>query len=280
MARFMKLDSKVIVLSGCLFMAFDAWAGTSRPASWNYTLMGIGGAAVAFGLVGLLATSIACPPALAIAVLITGAVSVGIGSIDEIHEVVADTPPKSSFASEAESWKDVDEQIQRQLDNDTGDRRKSIGSWFRDLFGSKPANAGELEPLQPIDKFIAENSSEKIRNRDKNRKKDSPKRERRQKSHSQPSQPEATGRQPDLHSLNLDDPNGDWCKCAEPGCSANMEANERGYVLFGCTKCKKVNVKYAKMALELEQRMKDAGVASQWHGQNAEANAHRAASAK
>ena len=59
-----------------------------------------------------------------------------------------------------------------------------------------------------------------------------------------------------------------------------MEANERGYVLFGCTKCKKVNVKYAKMALELEQRMKDAGVTSQWHGQNAEANAHRAASAK
>ena len=272
----MKLDTKVIVLLACSLMAVDAWAGTSRPASWNYTLMGIGGAAMAFGLAGLLATSIACPPALAIAVLITGAVSVGVGSIDEIHEVVADTPPKSSFASEAESWKDVDEQIQRQLDNDTGDRRKSIGSWFRDLFGSKPANAGELDPLQPIDKFIAENSSEKIRNRDKNRKKDSPKRERRQKSHSQPSQPEATGRQPDL---NLDDPNGDWCKCAEPGCSANMD-DKTGLVIFGCTKCKKVNVMYARMALELEQRMKAAGTTSTWYGPNAEANARRAASAK
>ena len=88
--------------------------------------------------------------------------------------------------------------------------------------------------------------------------------------------------QPDLHSLNLDDPNGDWCKCEErgekPGCSANMEASEKGYVIFGCTKCKKVNVKYAKMALELEQKMKDAGVKGMWHGANAEANARKAAS--
>ncbi len=86
----------------------------------------------------------------------------------------------------------------------------------------------------------------------------------------------------DLHSLDLDDPNGDWCKCEErgekPGCDANMEASEKGYVIFGCTKCKKVNVKYAKMALELEQKMKDAGVKGMWHGANAEANARKAAS--
>ena len=278
----MKLDSKVIVLLASLLVAVDAWAGTSRPSSWNYTLMGIGGAAIAFGLSGLLASSIACPPALAIAVLITGAVSVGIGSVDEIHEVVADTPPKSSFATEVESWKDVDEQIQRQLYNGTGDRRKSIGSWVRDLFGSKPANAEELEPLQPIDKFIAENSSEEIRNREKNkrrRKSDASKRDRRRRSPSSSSQAKVADPQSDLHSLNLDDPNGDWCKCAVPGCSANMDV-KTGMVIFGCSKCKKVNVKYARMALELEQRMKAAGTTSTWYGPNAEANARRAASAK
>lgn len=88
--------------------------------------------------------------------------------------------------------------------------------------------------------------------------------------------------QPNLHSLNLDDPNGDWCKCEErgekPGCDANMEASEKGYVIFGCTKCKKVNVKYAKMALALEQQMKGAGVKVMWHGSNAKANARKAAS--
>ena len=87
--------------------------------------------------------------------------------------------------------------------------------------------------------------------------------------------------QSDLHSLNLDDPNGDWCKCEErgekPGCKANMDP-VKGYVFFGCTKCKKVNVKYAKMALELEQKMKDAGVQGTWFGQNAKENAHKAAS--
>jgi len=91
----------------------------------------------------------------------------------------------------------------------------------------------------------------------------------------------ANSSHPDLHSLNLDDPNGDWCKCEErgekPGCKANMDP-VKGYVFFGCTKCKKVNVKYAKMALELEQKMKDAGVQGTWFGQNAKANAHKAAS--
>ena len=86
-------------------------------------------------------------------------------------------------------------------------------------------------------------------------------------------------KQPDLHSLNLDDPNGDWCKCKQPGCRANMDA-KKGYVIFGCIKCKKVNVKYAKMALELEQKMKDAGNTPKWFGQNAKENAHKAAAGK
>ena len=85
--------------------------------------------------------------------------------------------------------------------------------------------------------------------------------------------------QPDLHNLNLDDSNGDWCKCNQPGCSANMDA-KNGNVVFGCTKCKKVNVKYAKMALELEKIMKAAGTTPTWHGPNAEANAHKADSEK
>lgn len=85
--------------------------------------------------------------------------------------------------------------------------------------------------------------------------------------------------QPDLHTLDLDDENGDWCKCDQPGCAANMDV-KNGYVMFGCTKCKKVNVKYAKMALKLEQQMKAAGNTPTWHGPNAEANAHKAATGK
>ena len=82
--------------------------------------------------------------------------------------------------------------------------------------------------------------------------------------------------QPDLHNLNLDDKNGDWCKCDQPGCTANMDV-KNGNVVFGCRKCNKVNVKYAKMALELEQKMMAAGEKGEWHGPNAEANAHKAA---
>ena len=84
---------------------------------------------------------------------------------------------------------------------------------------------------------------------------------------------------PDIHSLNLDDPSGDWCKCENPGCSANMVV-KGGYVQFGCSKCKKINVKYARMALELEQKMMAAGEKGEWHGPNAEVNAHKAASEK
>ena len=55
---------------------------------------------------------------------------------------------------------------------------------------------------------------------------------------------------------------------------------KNGYVQFGCAKCKKVNVKYAKMAIELEQKMKAAGTTPTWYGPNAEASAHRAADGK
>lgn len=80
----------------------------------------------------------------------------------------------------------------------------------------------------------------------------------------------------DLHALDLDNTNGDWCKCKEPGCRADMDV-DKGYVMFGCSVCGKVNVKYAKMALELEQRMNEAGKEGHWYGPNAEDNAHKAA---
>ena len=97
------------------------------------------------------------------------------------------------------------------------------------------------------------------------------------KEEPQQSIPVDESQRPDIHSLNLDDPSGDWCKCENPGCSANMVI-KGGYVRFGCSKCKKVNVKYARMALELEQKMMAAGEKGEWYGPNAETNARRAAS--
>ena len=55
---------------------------------------------------------------------------------------------------------------------------------------------------------------------------------------------------------------------------------KNGYVIFGCTKCRKVNVEYAKMALELEKKMKAAGNTATWFGPNAEASARKAARTK
>lgn len=82
-----------------------------------------------------------------------------------------------------------------------------------------------------------------------------------------------------LHSLDLDDAKGDWCKCANPDCVADMDVRN-GYVQFSCSKCGKVNVKYAKMALELEQATIAAGGTSTWYGPDSEARAHKAASEK
>ena len=284
------------ILLSCLFMAATAEAGVLRPASWNYTMMGIGGVGLAFGVAALLATSVACPPLLAAATLIGSAVAVGVGAADELHEVFRDKTPRSSFAAELDSdelkaWEESVKQIENQLDDEARSwssggnahgRRSGIGSRLGDLFGSKSANAGELESLSSIDQFIAENSEDKIRLRDKGRRKQNvavPKQERKGKSQASPKQTGEISPQPDIHDLNLDDPNGDWCKCAEPGCSANMD-DKTGLVIFGCTKCKKVNVKYARMALELEQRMKAAGETPTWYGENAEALAHGAAESK
>ncbi len=88
----------------------------------------------------------------------------------------------------------------------------------------------------------------------------------------------------DLKKMDLDDSNGDWCQCANPGCAKEIN-RENGklksfYIGFRCAHCKKVNVKFAKEALCYEKLIKDAGGDSQWLGQNAEADAKTAGNVK
>lgn len=76
----------------------------------------------------------------------------------------------------------------------------------------------------------------------------------------------------DLHEINLDDIRGDWCMCDVPGCSANMDVDSgEAFVQYGCTKCGKINVKYAKMALSLEKNLQQAGKEGTWHGSRSDA---------
>lgn len=87
----------------------------------------------------------------------------------------------------------------------------------------------------------------------------------------------------DLKAMKLDDPNGDWCQCDNPGCVNTfrlVDGKHDGYIRFGCTKCKKVNVKFAKEAIRYEQILKEEGSPSKWFGPNAEANAKAAGNAK
>lgn len=76
----------------------------------------------------------------------------------------------------------------------------------------------------------------------------------------------------DLHKINLDDLHGDWCKCEVPGCSANMDIDSgEAFVQYGCTKCGKINVKYARMALSLEQNLLQVGKEGTWYGNRSDA---------
>ena len=75
---------------------------------------------------------------------------------------------------------------------------------------------------------------------------------------------------PDLHSLNLDDPNGDWCKCDPPGCNEKTNGLVR-YVQYQCTKCGKINVEYARRALAMEKDVKAQGGQTQWWGNRGDA---------
>ena len=84
-----------------------------------------------------------------------------------------------------------------------------------------------------------------------------------------------TSSQIDLSKLDLKDDNYDWCKCAVPRCSASEYL-----VVFGCSKCGKINREYARKALALEQKLKTDGKEGHWYGANAEANAHKAANTK
>ena len=86
----------------------------------------------------------------------------------------------------------------------------------------------------------------------------------------------------ELQKLDFDNPNGDWCKCANPGCVntvKEVDGKHIGCVGFECSRCKKINVKFAKEALELSRIAKEEGVPMQWTGANAEEKANAAARA-
>ena len=80
----------------------------------------------------------------------------------------------------------------------------------------------------------------------------------------------------DLKNMDLDDENGDWCKCESPGC-IQCESEEGYYVAFQCMICRKINVKFAKKAIELEAKFRARGVKTSWFGPNAEERARSAA---
>ena len=75
--------------------------------------------------------------------------------------------------------------------------------------------------------------------------------------------------QPDLHAINLDDKDGDWCKCNPTGCKKTTEIIDNQIVelvLWHCPNCGKVNVEYAKMALSVEAKYKAIGGKTVWTG--------------
>lgn len=80
---------------------------------------------------------------------------------------------------------------------------------------------------------------------------------------------------PDLHNLNLDDPNGDWCKCESPGCVEHVGRDScgkvQGYVTIQCSKCGKINVEYARKALSFESQAESQGVDTTWTGNRSDA---------
>lgn len=80
----------------------------------------------------------------------------------------------------------------------------------------------------------------------------------------------------DLMNMDLDDENGDWCKCESPGC-IQRESEEGYYVAFQCMICRKINVKFAKKAIELEAKFRARGIKTSWLGPNAEEKARSAA---
>lgn len=81
--------------------------------------------------------------------------------------------------------------------------------------------------------------------------------------------------QHDLHSLDLDDPNGDWCKCESPGCVEHVGRDScgkvQGYVTIQCSKCGKINVEYARKALSFESQAESQGVDTTWTGNRSDA---------
>lgn len=83
-----------------------------------------------------------------------------------------------------------------------------------------------------------------------------------------------------LAAMDVDDGSQDWCRCDEPGCFVvedRKDGKSAATVSFGCSKCGKINREYARLALKWEKKMLRQGIHGEWIGENAEANAHKAA---
>lgn len=84
----------------------------------------------------------------------------------------------------------------------------------------------------------------------------------------------------DLKNMDLDNKNGDWCKCDPPGCINKVKivkGKHVGFITFECSYCKKINVAFAKAALEFGRVVESEGGDIQWYGANAEERANSAA---
>lgn len=84
----------------------------------------------------------------------------------------------------------------------------------------------------------------------------------------------------DLKNMDLDNKKGDWCKCDPPGCINKVKivkGKHVGFITFECSYCKKINVAFAKAALEFGRVVESEGGDIQWYGANAEERANSAA---
>lgn len=166
----MKRTVAIAIFLTCLFASAPADA---RPLGQNIALVGIGGLAIVAGAVVAGPTMV-----LAATALITcGVVAAGIGVADEIYKACAKQPVKSSMALEEDTKlrHDADdamrdyERKKREWQDELQKEAEASSKKKRKTFFIKSAEAGELwqenmpslEPLQPIEQFIAENSVKK-----------------------------------------------------------------------------------------------------------------------
>ncbi len=254
----------------------------ARPLVQNVALGGL-------GIFGIVTGVIVAGPIMAIAAptLITlGSVALLLGGADELHKIIADKPVESemeskNFMKDREFRKGI-EQADRMMQEDLEYRRRvsnglppqpSFKENFKQLFGVKRAEAGELiqnersgmgqlEPLQPIDDFIAGNTGRSDNDNSKRMERRAKLLERRSKTRTH-----AEGQsQYDISKLDVDNDSYDWCQCEEPqGCVATETM-----VQCVCSRCDRINREYARKTLQLLRRAKESGMQVKWVEKDAE----------